>query len=107
VGKALVSVSQAGYNTIQDVLGARTPAVLVPFAAAGETEQATRAAKLAARGLAEVVDERDLAPPALAAALERAALHGVTPPCPFATDGAARSAERIVEIARQRQAAAR
>lgn len=107
VGKARVSVSQAGYNTIQDVLGARTPAVLVPFAAAGETEQAMRAAKLGARGLAEVVEERDLAPPALAAAIDRAALRGVAPPCPFATEGAARSAERIVEIARQREAAAR
>jgi hypothetical protein len=53
-----------------------------------------------------VVDERDLTPPALAAAIDRAALRGVAPPCPFATDGAERSAERIVEIARQREAAA-
>ncbi len=106
VGKARVSVSQAGYNTVQDVLGARTPAVLVPFAAEGETEQAMRAARLGARGLAEVVDERDLAPPVLAAAIDRAALRGVAPPCPFATDGAARSAARIVEIARQREAGA-
>ncbi len=106
VRKARVSVSQAGYNTIQDVLGARTPAVLVPFAAEGETEQAMRAARLAARGLAEVVDERDLAPPVLAAAIDRAALRGDAPPCPFATDGAARTAERILEISRQRQAAA-
>ena len=106
VGKARVSVSQAGYNTIQDVLGARTPAVLVPFAAEGETEQAMRAARLGARGLAEVVDERDLAPPVLAAAIDRAALRGVAPPCPFATDGAERSAARIVEIARQREAGA-
>jgi predicted glycosyltransferase len=106
VAHARVSVSQAGYNTIQDVLGARTPAVLVPFAAEGETEQAMRAARLAARDLAEVVDERDLIPATLAAAIDRAALRGVAPPCPFATDGAARSAERIVEIARQREAAA-
>jgi len=106
VGKARVSVSQAGYNTIQDVLGARTPAVLVPFAAEGETEQAMRAARLGARGLAEVVDERDLAPPVLAAAIDRAGLRGVAPPCPFATDGAERSAERIVEPGRRREAAA-
>jgi predicted glycosyltransferase len=105
VARARVSVSQAGYNTILDVLGARTPAVLVPFAAAGETEQAMRAERLAARGLAEVVAERDLAPARLAAAIDRAAARGVAPPWPFATDGAARSAERIVAIARQRAGA--
>jgi len=99
VADARVSVSQAGYNTIQDVLGARTPAVLVPFAAEGETEQAMRAERLAARGLAEVVAERDLAPAALAAAIDRAALRGLAPPCPFATDGAARTAARVLELA--------
>jgi predicted glycosyltransferase len=106
VARARVSVSQAGYNTIQDVLGARTPAVLVPFAAEGETEQAMRAERLAARGFAEVVAERDLAPAVLAAAIDRAAARGVAPACPFATDGAARSAERIVAIARPRLGAA-
>ena len=37
-----VSVSQAGYNTVLDLLRARARAVLVPFAAGRETEQ-TRA----------------------------------------------------------------
>jgi len=99
VASARVSVSQAGYNTIQDVLRARTPAVLVPFAAEGETEQTMRATRLAARGLAEVVAEPDLDPAALAAAIDRAALCGLAPACPFATDGAERSAVRVVELA--------
>ena len=105
VARACVSVSQAGYNTIQDVLAARTPAVLVPFAAEGETEQAMRAERLAARGLAEVVAETDLAPATLAAAIDRAAARGLAPPCPFATDGAARAAAHILAIARQRAGA--
>lgn len=106
VAGARVSVSQAGYNTIQDVLAARTPAVLVPFAAEGETEQTMRAERLAARGLAEVVAECDLAPARLAAAIDRAAQRGVAPRCPFATDGAQRSAERLADIARARAGAA-
>ena len=42
-----VSLSQAGYNTILDVLQAGTRAVVVPFATGGETEQALRARILA------------------------------------------------------------
>lgn len=107
VAKARVSVSQAGYNTIQDVLTARTPAVLVPFSAEGETEQTMRARKLAARGFAVVVPERELTPGTLAAAVDRAAARGIAPPCPFAADGAERAARRIVEAARERKERAR
>lgn len=106
VARARVSVSQAGYNTVQDVLAARTPAVLAPFAGEGETEQPMRAARLAARGFAEVVAERDLAPEVLASAIDRAAARGLAPPCPFASDGAPRAAERILAIVRQREGAA-
>jgi predicted glycosyltransferase len=67
-----VSVSQAGYNTVMEVLANRKPAVLVPFAAGAETEQTMRAAGLARRGLAEVVSEAELAPASLAAAIDRA-----------------------------------
>ena len=45
-----VSVSQAGYNTVLDILAARARAVLVPFAAERETEQLLRAERLAALG---------------------------------------------------------
>ena len=107
LSRARVSVSQAGYNTVQDVLAARTPAVLVPFAAAGETEQAMRAERLAARGMAEVVAERELAPAALAAAIDRAAARGLPPPSPFATDGAECSAARILALARDADRALR
>jgi predicted glycosyltransferase len=89
-----VSVSQAGYNTVLDILSARVRAVLVPFAAERETEQLIRAEHLARRGAAIVLRETDLAPAALAAAIERAA---ATEPAPIALDtgGARRSAALI------------
>ena len=55
-----VSVSQAGYNTVLDLLAARARAVLVPFAAGRETEQPLRAERLAALGAAELVRESEL-----------------------------------------------
>ncbi len=67
---AKVSVSQAGYNTVCDILHAGCRSVLVPFAAGGETEQTVRAAKLAASGRATAIAETDLAPERLADAIK-------------------------------------
>ncbi len=89
-----VSVSQAGYNTVLDILAARTRAVLVPFAAERETEQSIRAEHLAARGAAVLVRESDLTPATLAAAIECAAAREPRPMV-LATDGARRSAALI------------
>jgi predicted glycosyltransferase len=66
------SASQAGYNTVVDLLQARARAVLVPFAHDGETEQTLRAETLAEHGLAQVVAERALSGAALNAALDTA-----------------------------------
>jgi predicted glycosyltransferase len=89
-----VSVSQAGYNTVLDILAARVRAVLVPFAAERETEQLIRAQHLAAQEAAIVVRESDLTSATLAAAIEYAASRH---PHPIAidTDGARRSASLI------------
>jgi len=89
-----VSVSQAGYNTVLDILAARARAVLVPFAAERETEQAIRAAHLETCGAALVVPESDLTPATLAAAIERAAAHDPRA-IAIAMDGARRSAALI------------
>lgn len=67
-----LSVSQAGYNTLMDVLAAGARAVVVPFSGGGETEQRLRARLFAERGLIEALDEDDLAPESLAAAITRA-----------------------------------
>ena len=94
-----VSVSQAGYNTVLDVLAARARAVLVPFAAERETEQLIRAEHLAARGAAQIVRESELTPAVLGAAIERAA---ASDPTPIALDtaGARRSAALIAGLVR-------
>jgi predicted glycosyltransferase len=92
-----VSVSQAGYNTVLDILAARIRAVLVPFAAERETEQLIRAEHLAARGAAVLLRENDLAPATLAAAIEQAA---ASEPRLIALDtgGARRSAALIARL---------
>jgi predicted glycosyltransferase len=89
-----LSVSQAGYNTVAETLQARVRAVLVPFAAGGETEQSLRAELLAARGAAVVVPEAALTPEALAHAVNRAA----RAPRPAADLVDLRGAQRSAEL---------
>jgi predicted glycosyltransferase len=99
-----VSVSQAGYNTVLDILAARAPAVLVPFAVGRETEQLLRAERLAARVVVELLPESALSPATLATAIERATTRQ---PAPLAIDrdGAARSARIVADMIRDHRAA--
>jgi predicted glycosyltransferase len=94
-----VSVSQAGYNTILNLLAARVPAVVVPFAAERETEQRLRAERLAARGVLELVDEADLTPDRLGRAIQRAIKRGPRA-IPVRTDGAQCAATLISDMIR-------
>lgn len=71
LASAEISISQAGYNTVCDILRAGCGALLVPFAAGGETEQTARAEKLKLLGLADVLEENAITPEAVAACLER------------------------------------
>ncbi|MBO0739183.1 MAG: glycosyl transferase [Alphaproteobacteria bacterium] len=92
-----VSVSQAGYNTVLEILEARAAAVVVPFAAHCETEQSLRAETLAARGVLDVVRERELSPDRLADAMDRRIARG---PAGIMIDmaGAQRSAAVIARL---------
>lgn len=90
-----LSISQAGYNTVLDLLRARCRAVLVPFAGEGETEQPLRARLMAERGWAEVVAEADLTPVALAAAVDRAIVGEPPVADEIAMNGAVESARLI------------
>jgi len=65
-----LSISQCGYNTTLDVIQARVPALVVPFAARNETEQTDRARRLAALGVLRVLSADCLNPATLAAAVE-------------------------------------
>jgi predicted glycosyltransferase len=88
---AELSVSQAGYNTIVDLLRCRVRSVLVPFEAGHETEQRLRSERLAALGLAEIVSEADLSPQNLADAIRRGLARTPSLPPPISTDGARQS----------------
>jgi predicted glycosyltransferase len=96
------SISQAGYNTVMDILVTRARSVLVPFSAHGQTEQAFRARRLAARGWAQVVDEETLTPQRLAQALDRAVAGGRPGPANIDLRGAARSTGLLAALAQDR-----
>ena len=71
LAKARLAIGQIGYNTAAELLATGTPAVIVPFAGGGETEQTRRAASFAAMGY-PVIAETDLTPERLAAAVDTA-----------------------------------
>ena len=99
LANSLLSVSQAGYNTVLEGLRFHKPMVLVPFETATETEQRTRAEHLVQLGFAEVVWESELTPHALAGAIDRAwRARPVTKP-ELCLDGAARSADLVAALA--------
>jgi predicted glycosyltransferase len=89
-----VSVSQAGYNTVMEILQAKARAVLVPFARGGETEQALRARRLHAQGRVTTLDEDDMTPARLAAAVDMA----LATPAPGATEISMNGAERSADL---------
>jgi predicted glycosyltransferase len=72
IANCRLSISQAGYNTLMELIAVGASAVVVPFAQAAETEQTLRAELLAKQGLVEIVREDALDPSALAVAIDRA-----------------------------------
>jgi predicted glycosyltransferase len=101
-----LSISQAGYNTVADLLTAGCAAVVVPFAAVGETEQTERAAGLAANSLAVAVTEAELTAAKLSAAIA-GALRLPKRPCGQTLPGAMRTARILkteLDSLRRRQA---
>ncbi|WP_448205172.1 glycosyltransferase family protein [Azospirillum sp. sgz302134] len=93
-----LSISQAGYNTVLDLLQAGCPAVVVPFATGNETEQATRAHLLEQRGRLVVVEEAGLTPESLAEGVKRALALPPPPPVPVRLDGAAETARLLADL---------
>ncbi len=98
LSRAEVSVSQAGYNTVVDLLRTGVAPVLAPFEAGHETEQRLRAERLRALGLAAVLPEENLAPQSLSEAIRQALSNPQRPPHRLSLDGARQSvaiAERL------------
>ncbi len=96
---AACSVSLAGYNTVLDLAGSSTPALIVPFDEHGEVEQVIRAERLARLDGFTVLRVDDLTPATLARAAETAATGPRRTPLALARDGAARAAAKILELA--------
>src|SRR6185295_18474490 len=65
-----LSISQCGYNTALDIVQSRVPALVVPFAERGETEQTDRARRLQALGVLRMLPADRLNAATLAAAIE-------------------------------------
>ena len=97
LARCALSISQAGYNTLMETVCARARAVVVPFSGGHETEQGARAALFAGRGLVQVVDEAELAPASLAAAIDRALARPRPEPQAIDVDGARRSGRLLRE----------
>ena len=95
LSRCAVSVSQAGYNTVAELLRAGCRAVVVPYSAGGETEQSFRAGRLHERGLAQVVEETALNPKTLAAAVDAAAGGPAPETGGIDLDGAENSAQLV------------
>ncbi|ASJ75954.1 UDP-N-acetylglucosamine--N-acetylmuramyl-(pentapeptide) pyrophosphoryl-undecaprenol N-acetylglucosamine transferase [Granulosicoccus antarcticus IMCC3135] len=68
---ARLSISQAGYNTVGDILQAKCRSILVPYSASGETEQTDRAVRLQEMGLAQPISENSLSGASLATQVEK------------------------------------
>jgi len=102
-----VSVSQAGYNTVIDILATGARSVLVPFEDGGEKEQLMRAEHLAAQGRAVLLRQAELDPLTLLAAVVRV----MTLPQPGSAatimlDGAGSAARKICTAASRAAAVA-
>ena len=69
----VVSVSQAGYNTVVDILKIGARAVMVPFSDSGEVEQTLRANLLQKQCRIIALAQNDMTPESLADAIDRAA----------------------------------
>jgi predicted glycosyltransferase len=72
-----LSVSMAGYNTTMNLLAARVPALVWPFAQ--NREQRLRAERLQALGALRLLKDTELAPPRLAALMEQMLAHRERP----------------------------
>ncbi len=108
LSRAALSISQAGYNTSLEVLAAGVPAVVVPFAAGGESEQTLRARLLAESGRLVLAEEAGLSGARLNDAMARAFALSQTAPreralqlgaAPVSLDGAVETARQLAALA--------
>ena len=89
-----LSVSMAGYNTVMNLLAARAPALVWPFAQ--NREQRLRSERLEALGALQLLQDADLEPVRLAALMDRRLDQAGRPEVGLNLDGA-RAAARWID----------
>ncbi|MFH1804500.1 MAG: glycosyltransferase [Pseudomonadota bacterium] len=99
LARAALSVSQAGYNTLMDVLVTKVPAVMVPFDSGLESEQGERAGIFARKKIISVLVAGELSGENLARAMDQVNLPGQID---LLLDGARVSAAKIAARLRGR-----
>ena len=99
LARSRLSLSQAGYNTVMDILAVGARALVLPFAEGAESEQSLRARLLAERGLLSLM-EPPVDPARLAAAIEAALLRPRPQPGALDLDGAAETARQLAGMLR-------
>jgi predicted glycosyltransferase len=95
VKRASLSISQAGYNTMTDILSSNTASVVIPFAEADEAEQSLRAEAMQARGRLIALAQDELSPTTLARAMTAAQANNT--PLEVNLNGAENSAAMIAK----------
>jgi predicted glycosyltransferase len=101
---ARASISQCGYNTAIEILAARVPALVVPFATPEEDEQTVRARRLAELGAVRMLDPGLLQPRVLATEVRR--LLDFRPrPLALDVEGAEGTARMLSELVAERAGA--
>ena len=93
-----LSISQGGYNTVVEVLASGARALCLPFAEGKESEQILRCRLLAARGLLQLLEQDAPDPEQVALAVDRALEAPRNDGRLVEMDGAARSAEILLEM---------
>ncbi|MFI5017858.1 MAG: glycosyltransferase family protein [Dongiales bacterium] len=99
LARSRLSLSQAGYNTVMDILAVGARALVLPFAEGAESEQSLRARLLAERGLLSLM-EPPIEPARLAAAIEAALRRPRPQPGALDLDGAAETVRQLAGMLR-------
>jgi predicted glycosyltransferase len=99
LARSRLSLSQAGYNTVMDILSVGARALVLPFAEGAESEQSLRARLLAERGLLSLM-EPPIEPVRLAAAIEAALLRPRPQRGALDLDGASETARQLAGMLR-------
>jgi predicted glycosyltransferase len=95
LARSRLSLSQAGYNTVMDILATGARALVIPFAEGAESEQSLRARLLAERGLLGIAEAE---PIRLAAAIDAALARPRPGPGSVDLDGAGETARQIARM---------